>query len=154
VDLSIPVLREFGSPITFSADHLPIGLTIDSSTGHIHGTVQAQASVPSDFNVAIHATDGVRTGDLSFIWTVNPQSSNIVHLADFIHGGVVTLTSPAGTTLTASLNYPSYYQSGNSADFPFGQLQFQIDGVAPGGSAQLTITPPVGHNWSDYYVYG
>ena len=154
VDLANPVLREFGTPITFSADNLPIGLTIDSATGHIHGTIQAQTSVPNDFNVVIHATDGVHTGELSFTWTVNPQSPNIVQLADPIHGGVVTLASPAGTTLTASLNYPSYYDSTNSLDFPLGQLQFQIDGVAHGGSTQLTITPPVGHNWTDYYVYG
>jgi hypothetical protein len=154
VDLAIPVLREFGSPVVFSADNLPIGLSVEATTGHIHGTIQAQTSVPNSFQIFIHANDGPHTADISFLWTVTSAAANVVQLADPIHGGVVTVASPAGTTLTASLSYPSYYESANSVDFPLGQLQFEIDGAAPGGSTQLTITPPVGHNWSDYYVYG
>jgi hypothetical protein len=156
VDLPIPVLRDFGSPIMFSASGLPSGLTIDPQTGQITGTVLPQASSPQQFAVDLFANDSKgNTGQTSFLWNVTSAQPNVVQLANIVHGGIVTITSPPGTTLTASLNYPyDFSSSTDQLDFPLGELQFKVEGVSPGGATQLTITPPAGRNWTEYLTQG
>ena len=156
VDLTIPVLRSLGLPISYTAGGLPLGLRVDSVTGHIVGTVALQSAAPEQFNVSVHADDGQETGDLSFLWNVTSAAANVVQLADTIHGGIVTLTSPVGTTLTASLGDPGYFDPNDSTtnyDFPIQAIRFQISGIAP-RTAQLTIAPPAGHDWTHYLKYG
>ncbi len=57
-----------GDSLTYSATDLPIGLSIDSSTGLISGT----ASTADTYNTVITVADGNGGGDsASFTWTVN-----------------------------------------------------------------------------------
>ncbi len=154
VDLPITLQRDLGLPITFSASGLPLGLDIDPATGHIVGTVAPQSSLPGQFYVTIHADDGLHASDRTFEWTVTASASNVLQLADTIHGGYVTLESRAGTTLSASLSSPGYYDSAAVLDFALGQIQFQIEGLTPGEATELSITPPAGRDWTDYREYG
>ncbi|HEX4415646.1 MAG TPA: putative Ig domain-containing protein, partial [Lacipirellulaceae bacterium] len=151
VDLPVSLIRDFGRPVTFSADNLPLGVSIDPTTGRIHGTIGPQTASPADLSVVVHADDGQATGDISFTWHVASAVSNVVQLADTIHGGVVTLTSPIGTSLSATFS-DLYYP--NAIETPLGFLTLSVAGLAPGAAANVVITPPVGHNWTDYYVYG
>ena len=63
-----------GDALTFSSVDLPTGLTIDSTTGIISGTIDNSASQDGPYNVIVTATDpSGATAALVFDWTVtNP----------------------------------------------------------------------------------
>ena len=69
--------------LTYSADSLPAGLTLNAATGLISGTISTGDTASSPFSVTVTAGDA--TGNVSvsqsFTWTVNP---------------VVTLSNPGG----------------------------------------------------------
>jgi uncharacterized protein (TIGR03118 family) len=71
------------TPLTFSATTLPTGLTINSTTGLISGTIAAGASETSPFQATITATDGTFSASQMVTWHVNP---------------VVAVTSPGPQT--------------------------------------------------------
>ncbi|MEM7455250.1 MAG: Ig-like domain-containing protein [Planctomycetota bacterium] len=59
-------------PLTFSATGLPPGLSLDSSTGIISGTIDNSASQGGPYSVTVTADDGNGgTGSDTFIWLVN-----------------------------------------------------------------------------------
>jgi VCBS repeat-containing protein/CshA-type fibril repeat protein len=61
-----------GDPLTFAANGLPPGLSIDPDTGIISGTIDPSASQDGPYTVTVTATDP--DGELvstSFVWTVN-----------------------------------------------------------------------------------
>jgi RHS repeat-associated protein len=59
-------------PLTYAATGLPTGLSIDSSTGLISGTISYSAAETSggNYTVTVTASDGRLTGSASFAWTV------------------------------------------------------------------------------------
>ena len=67
---------------------------------------------------------------------------------------MLTITSPLGTNLSASIVSHAAVASPAGLDFPFGLLDLTVAGLAPGASAQVTITPPPGTVATDYYKYG
>ncbi|WOJ95024.1 retention module-containing protein [Congregibacter variabilis] len=76
VDTSV-AFNDVDSTLTYSATGLPAGLTIDSATGIISGTIDNSASQDGTagvYNVMVTATDGVNPSvSQSFDWTVtNP----------------------------------------------------------------------------------
>ena len=76
-----------GQTLTYSANGLPTGLSINSSTGLISGTPTTAGSS----SVTVTAKDGTgATGSTSFTWTVNAASS----------GNTVTVTNPGNQTGT------------------------------------------------------
>lgn len=62
-----------GDTLTYSALNLPDGLTINSETGAIFGTISSSASSGSPYYVAISVSDGNPCGSTRhvFYWTVN-----------------------------------------------------------------------------------
>ena len=147
IDLPIVVTRSFGQPVTFSASSLPLGLTIDPTTGVISGSVGPQLSSSTDFNVDIHATDGTVDGDVTFNWHVGQAAANVAQLLlNPITGGTLTLTSPEGTTLTARCRFSE------RSDYPIGLFTFTVDGVAPGGAANVVVHSSTLVNSTGYYI--
>ena len=76
LDLSSHFADVDGDALTFSANGLPSGLTIDTSTGIVSGTIDNNASQLGSnddgvFSVTITATDGDEIVDLTFEWTIN-----------------------------------------------------------------------------------
>jgi hypothetical protein len=56
--------------LTYSTNGLPPGLSINSSTGLISGTISAGAASNSPYSVIVSVSDGVATNSKAFSWTV------------------------------------------------------------------------------------
>jgi ELWxxDGT repeat protein len=95
-----------GDPLTFSAANLPPGLSINSGTGKISGTLANQAA--GTYQVTVSASDGFNTTSLTFTWTVNditpPVLVNPGNQANTL-GDVVTLAVSAGDADGDPLTY-------------------------------------------------
>jgi hypothetical protein len=61
-----------GQPISFSANGLPPGLTLQSATGLISG----QGTTAGTYNVVVSVSDGALSTSASFVWTMNSGSVN------------------------------------------------------------------------------
>jgi large repetitive protein len=59
-----------GDTLTYTATGLPPGLTVNSTTGVISGTIASNADTNSPYNVTVTASDGVNTATQTFLWTV------------------------------------------------------------------------------------
>src|SRR5262249_61430101 len=59
-----------GGPLTYSAAALPTGLTINSSTGDIKGTIATLADAGSPYTVTVTATHLTHSASATFAWTV------------------------------------------------------------------------------------
>src|SRR5438477_5593900 len=60
------------TPLTFSATSLPNGLTINSSTGLISGSISSGAAAASPFQATITASDGLFKASQIVTWNVTP----------------------------------------------------------------------------------
>src|SRR6202044_1778237 len=92
--------------LTYSAVGLPPGISIDSSTGLISGTVGAGAAESGPFTPVVIVTNGTLANSQSFNWNVNPLV-NITSIADqsSVEGDTVSLhvtASESGATFTYS----------------------------------------------------
>ncbi|GEM_PF-358006 len=85
VSLNVSASDPNGDGFTFSATGLPIGLTIDPTTGEISGTVTA---VPGDYSVTVVVTDDAIPNKIdseTFTWTITPNNPPvIVDVADLV----------------------------------------------------------------------
>ncbi len=155
VNLPIVVTKQFGQPITFSTSSLlPKGLSLDPNTGVISGTVSPQVSSSSDFTIDISATDGTADGDVIFHWHVGQAADNVVELFDPTSGGTVTLTSPVGTTLSANIfDDGELFDAADIVNSSIGFIQLTVDGVAPGGAADVLVHSSTFVSASGYYVF-
>ena len=73
VSLAIQATDADGDPLTYSASGLPLGLSVNATTGLISGTISYSAAETSggSYMVTISATDGFGTpGSQTFTWTV------------------------------------------------------------------------------------
>jgi hypothetical protein len=67
---------EPGATLSYSATGLPTGLSINSSTGLISGTVSAGASAHGPFEVDVTVSDGTYRTDALFVWTITHGSNH------------------------------------------------------------------------------
>jgi hypothetical protein len=73
VSLQLVANDPYSEPLTYSATNLPVGLTINPSTGLISGTL-AQ-TVLTTYNVSATATDGTLATSRGFTWTVTVDNN-------------------------------------------------------------------------------
>jgi large repetitive protein len=94
-----------GSP-TFSATGLPAGLSIDSGTGEISGTVSTSAISSTPYSVMVTEADGATSVSQSFQWNVQPialSSPVSVFNTDGDHVRVpISISAPAGDSISFS----------------------------------------------------
>ncbi len=64
-----------GGTLTYSADGLPDGLSIDPATGLISGVIAASAASGTPWQVAVDVSDGIETAEHTFSWKVWPGAS-------------------------------------------------------------------------------
>uniref|UniRef100_C6E385 PKD domain containing protein n=1 Tax=Geobacter sp. (strain M21) TaxID=443144 RepID=C6E385_GEOSM len=107
--VSLPIVATDinGDTLSYSATGLPLGLSIDSATGVISGTITYLAA---DTRATITVTDGALTSQMGFMWYVvkvnNPPTVTNPGAKTNTPGAAVTLqikaTDPNGDTLTYS----------------------------------------------------
>lgn len=79
VSLEVQASDDDFDTLTFDAEGLPAGLSIDENTGTISGTIAAGAATggPNNdgvYTVSVSADDGIDTSTENFTWTVSIQS--------------------------------------------------------------------------------
>ncbi len=98
-----------GTTLTYSATGLPGGITINSATGVVSGTLNATSS--GTYNTVITVSDGSLTDTDTFTWTVTNVNQPPAFSTNFgdrtdAEGAVINFdanaTDPDGTTLTYS----------------------------------------------------
>ncbi|MEO1706898.1 MAG: Ig-like domain-containing protein [Pseudomonadota bacterium] len=108
-----------GDPLTFTAQGLPPGLTIDPATGIVTGMLPIDASAGGPYVVVVTADDGMGgTTVESFVWTVG----NIPPVLDQPQPDV---SAPDGTPLEIPV-------AGNFSDPDGDPLTFTAEGLPPG----------------------
>jgi hypothetical protein len=135
-----------GDPLTYSASALPSGLSVNSSTGLISGTITAAAG---SYTVTATVTDTANnlSDSQTFTWQVTSGEAPKVLISfdgqpdgeDYLAGDTPTDSIPMQVTLenasaglhTITLSIPSGKSSVNLSSFQ----------LANGGSESLTLTP-------------
>ena len=94
VSLQIQASDQDGDPLSYSATGLPTGLSINSTTGAISGTVSLLD--PGVYTVTVSVSDGTGTSSATFSWTVSAGAfSEALYFSQFGNG-----TSPRWITGT------------------------------------------------------
>ncbi|MER5638536.1 M4 family metallopeptidase [Kitasatospora sp. NPDC002227] len=136
VNLAIKASGGTGA-LTYSATGLPAGLSINSSTGVISGTVTTAGTS----NVTVTAKDTAnKTGSTSFTWTVNTTGGGCTSTQLLGNAGFETGTA-APWTMTAGV-----LDSGTSQASHSGSWKAWLDGYgsAHTDSISQTVTIPAG----------
>ena len=106
--ISLPVSAQaLSGTLSFSAVGLPDGLSIDSATGVISGTMAAGNAANGPFSVTVMATNGTASDSQTFNWNVNPLVvvTQIDDPPSNVEGDVVSLqvtATESGATLAFS----------------------------------------------------
>ncbi len=149
VALEVTATDPNGLPLTFSADGLPDGLSIDPQSGLIFGTINAGAATASPYLTTITASDGTSSDEQSFNWTVSPADNFSSGVTVFpiddqynTEGDqvslLVTATSPSNLPLTFSADG---LPDGLSIDSQSGLISGTIAaGAANAGPYTTTVT--------------
>ncbi len=105
--VSVPVSAwdPYGQTITYSASGLPAGLSINSSTGVISGTVGSTASGSSPYSAVITASDGSGSVSDSLAWTVTHLAVSDPGDQTNAEGDAVSLQMVAEDNTSETLTY-------------------------------------------------
>ncbi|MDJ0497436.1 MAG: DUF5011 domain-containing protein, partial [Acidimicrobiia bacterium] len=149
--VSLPIAASDGdvpaNVLTYSAAGLPDGLSIDPVSGLISGTIDYSANAGSPFSVTVAATDDgtpTRTGQTTFVWTVNDTNRPPVAVDDV---AVVDEDTPVTIDVVANDSDPD-------GDAPFvsgfgGASHGTVSLVGP----NLVYVPDPNYNGSDTFGY-
>jgi hypothetical protein len=119
--LQVTATSPDGAPLTYTADGLPDGLSIDPATGLISGYLSHQAAATGSYAVTVTATDGTYTGSQTFDWDVaeNPPQLTVQADQSVLVGATVTLqasaTDPSGIT---AVQWQVSFDGGDYQDLP------------------------------------
>ena len=140
VALTITATDSTSGTITYGAIGLPGGLSINSSTGAITGTIATGDAANGPYTVTLMASDGTYSAHVSFEWDVNcavsltAPADQTNNAGDSVSLQVVASDSISGSTLSFSA---SGLPSGLSINSSTGVISGTI---TAGGSWQPTVT--------------
>ena len=133
-----------GDPLTFSATGLPPGLSINSATGLITGTLSDTAATGSPYLVTVTVSDSTANTSVAFIWNVTPRlfitDVQVTEGNDGTDTAVFTVSLSAASTLPITVNFATANGTaiaGSDYQATSGTLPF-----APGTTTQ-TLTVPI-----------
>ncbi len=172
VSLQLSATDPDGDVLSYSSSALPAGLTLNTSTGLISGTIAAGAATSSPYTITVSASDGTYNSSQTFTWTVNPYITlTNPGSQNNVEGNTVSLqiqaTDKGGKTLTYSAsNLPSglsinsstglisgtvatgdsannpYAVTVTAADGTYSSTQLFLWGITPASNQNPTITNP------------
>ncbi len=111
-----------GVVLNYSASGLPTGLTVNSTTGLISGTIAAGAAANGPYTPTVTVTDGSSTASTTFTWAV---------------ANAISLTTPADQTTTEGQSVSLQIQASDSSG---GTPTYAATGLPPG----LTLNSATG----------
>jgi hypothetical protein len=127
------------SSLSFTSTGLPPGLSLNSTTGALSGTVSNTADTNSPYSVTVTATAGSSSASQTFHWNVNPR----ITIAD-----LTDQANAAGDTVSLSVS---------ATDASGGTLSYSVSGLPSGlsinsGSGAITGTIATGADTSSPYT--
>ncbi len=128
-----------GATVTFAAAGLPQGLSIDSSSGVISGTVALGAANLGPYSVTILVSDGTSSSTLNVGWTVNSAISITAVAAQTNNEGDTVSLSISATDATYGATV-SYSAAGLPEGLSINPSTGVISGTIAWGAANLTST--------------
>jgi translation initiation factor IF-1 len=138
---------------SITATDLPAGLSIDSTTGVITGTLGAYAG--GTYTVTLSATDGTVKGSSQFTWTVNDTTSPSFSIANQTNdeGDKVSVTTNAQDASPGSITATDL-PSGLSIDSSTGLITGTIGAYAAGTyTVTLNSTDAAGNKGSAQFTW-
>jgi hypothetical protein len=124
------------SPLTYSATGLPAGLTLNSSTGAISGTLQTAAT----YNVTATVSDGSLTASRSFTWIVSTQTTTEPRPPAPPADTTLPTVSFASPTNNETLNGKKIQLKANASDASgIRSVRYLLDGNTLSGD--ITVAP-------------
>jgi hypothetical protein len=132
VSLQIQASDSQGNALSYSASGLPAGLSIDSATGLISGTL----TTPGSSTVTVTATDGATSGTSTFAWAVAAGQAR--HIASY------TASPDLGCTLATSEDSADEFYNNGASNDACGTF------LALGGALYGPGTVPAGQNLGSY----
>ncbi len=137
--------------------YLGFVVTTTDSTGVASFVTNFETSVPLGQFISSTATDPLgNTSEFSWSTPVVPKGSltNVVALQLPTNNKVFLVTSPVGTSLTASIKPNAEVPPPNGLNFPYGFLDFIVTGLVPGSSADVSVSGLDLSQIRDYYKLG
>ena len=146
VNLTLSATDPTSDPLTYSAINLPPGVTINSNTGALTGTLTATGR----FSVNAGVSDGFSTAHQTFIWDVNPVLSGLALWQ--------STTPGAGPGPHSDLDLDGfddlleYSFNGNPANGQAPPMTLARDQTAPAGNLAVLYKRPVGGRADVTYI--
>ncbi len=143
VSLQVQASDSSGAPLTFGADYLPQGLSINPSTGLISGTITSGPDTPGLYTVVLTASDGTYSASQQVQWLVaNPVTVNTVANQSGTEGQAVSLQVQANDLSGGALEYgASGLPTGLTVNAETGLITGTIAaGAAAAGPFLATVT--------------
>ena len=127
---SLSISASYGGSLTYSALGLPPGLTINSSSGAISGTVALDAAQNGPYSVEVQAASGSYAAETFFTWNINSP---------------ITITQPSDQTTTEGTTISTLNLTVSGG----GTKHYTAEGLPPGlaintSSGAITGTVAVG----------
>ncbi len=134
VSLSLAAAYHGSGTVSYSATGIPDGLSLNTSTGSVTGTLTNTADVDGPYSVTETATDGTHSATITFNWEVDPRVTvDAVDNQTNVKGDSVsfTVTAEEGSSDTVTWTY-------SASGLPAGLSINSATGVISG---TLTATP-------------
>jgi hypothetical protein len=157
VSLGISARDPDGDTLTYSASGLPMGLSINSTTGTISGTLDSTAGNSTPYSTTVTASDGTHTASVTFNWTVSTSTGTVTVANPGTQNNVELDAVSLGISASDSAGYPLTYSAGGlpvglQIDPASGVISGTIDGSASqtnGGVYAVEVLADDGHGNSD-----
>lgn len=151
VSLAVTANDALNQPLSYTATGLPPGLSIDSQSGLISGTIASTADTNSPYAITVSATDGTYSASQTFSWYVSPQPSlsldspgdQVNAAGDVVAVELSTLDSSLATLTYSATGLPPGLSIDPSAGIISGTLANDAASSAP---YQVTATVTDGTN--------